>query len=102
MNTAHTPGPWSFSCESVDPDWSIVTAAGGLIVANVNDVNDVIRQQANARAISAVPELLAACQAFVEYEETAEADDGIAMMFSYVALEKAVHAAIAKATGAAA
>ena len=33
----HTPEPWKCSCEGVDPHWSIITAKGGLIVANVHN-----------------------------------------------------------------
>lgn len=32
-----TKGPWSVSAESVDPEWAIVTGAGGKIVANALD-----------------------------------------------------------------
>jgi hypothetical protein len=53
--TTHIPGPWSCSQESADPEWWIVTIPGGLIVANVNAHH---RQEANARLISAAPELL--------------------------------------------
>ena len=53
----HTPGPWAFSFESVDPEWAVVTTPGGAIVANVNADH---RQQANARLIAAAPDMLAA------------------------------------------
>ncbi len=60
--SAHTPGPWSHSADSVDPEWTIVTGHGGLVVANVNDVNDEEKHTANARLIAAAPELLAELQ----------------------------------------
>lgn len=75
MNTQtkakHTPGPWKFGYESIDPNWAIVTGAGGHIVANVNSesgpdlpplVSAKLPQEANARLISAAPELLEACE----------------------------------------
>ena len=58
--TTHTPGPWSFTFESVDPEWAIVTIPGGLIIANVNSDH---RQVANARLIAAAPDMLAALKA---------------------------------------
>jgi hypothetical protein len=51
----HTPGPWKQSCESIDPDWHIVTTQGGAVVANV-----FAPQSANARLIAAAPDLLEA------------------------------------------
>ncbi len=53
----HTPGPWVYSFESVDPEWAVVTTVGGAVIANVNADH---RQEANARLIAAAPDLLAA------------------------------------------
>jgi len=53
---AFTPGPWSHSFESVDPEWAIVTTSGGAVIANVNADH---RQEANARLIAAAPDMLA-------------------------------------------
>jgi hypothetical protein len=47
-----TMGPWFQSCESIDPDWHIVTTKGGGIVANV-----FAPQNANAHLIAAAPDL---------------------------------------------
>lgn len=67
--TKHTPGPWKYSNESVDPNWFIVTAAGGNIVANVNcetgpDIPPLVSIKmpalANAHLIAAAPDLLEA------------------------------------------
>lgn len=58
--TAHTPGPWSYGQESIDPEWWIVTIKGGLIVANVNAH---AHQEANARLIAAAPDLRDGCNA---------------------------------------
>jgi hypothetical protein len=51
----HTPGPWVQTCESIDPDWHIVTTKGGAIVANV-----FAPQSSNARLIAAAPDMLEA------------------------------------------
>ena len=61
---AHTAGPWVFSFESIDPEWAVVTTAGGAIIANVNADH---RQEANARLIAAAPALLAVSKAFVAH-----------------------------------
>ncbi len=62
--TAHTPGPWKWSQESVDPEWAVVTSEGGNVVANVNSetgpdipplVSTKMPQHANARLIAAAP-----------------------------------------------
>lgn len=68
-HTPHTPGPWSYSWETQDRDWAIVTDVNGWIVANVNtetgpDVHSApaMRQmpaEANAYLIAAAPDLLA-------------------------------------------
>lgn len=52
--TSHTPGPWQANFESFSAEWAIITNAGGSIVANVNAD---YRQQANARLISAAPDM---------------------------------------------
>ncbi len=33
---SHTPTPWKYTQESIDPEWAIVTDASGHIIANVN------------------------------------------------------------------
>jgi hypothetical protein len=47
-----TLGPWFQSCESIDPDWHIVTTKGGGVIANV-----FAPQNANANLIAAAPDL---------------------------------------------
>lgn len=32
----HTPGPWVWSFESVDPEWAVITTTGGSVIANVH------------------------------------------------------------------
>ena len=56
-----TPSPWVFSFENIDPEWSVVTTAGGAVIANVNSDH---RREANARLIAAAPDLLAALKLF--------------------------------------
>jgi hypothetical protein len=90
MTIKHTPEPWAYSYESTDQEWAVVTGFGGLVVANVNDVNDGDRQQANARLIAAAPELLAALQAVLSVADRQTVEFDMA------------RAAIAKATGEAA
>jgi hypothetical protein len=75
MNAQHTPGPWKYSFEGSNPDWAIVTSAGGAIVANVNCETgpDAISSpatrkmpaDANAKLIAAAPDLLEACKAML-------------------------------------
>jgi hypothetical protein len=58
----HTPGPWVQTCESIDPDWHIVTTKGGAIVANV-----FAPQSSNARLIAAAPDMLEALRAVAQW-----------------------------------
>ena len=87
----HTPGPWSYSQESVDPEWWIVTIKGGLIVANVNAH---LCQVANARLIAAAPDMLEALTEAAKYFELLSVNSMIAEDGRDI-----VRAAIAKATG---
>lgn len=89
MSTTYTPRPWAFSCEDIDPRWAVVTAFGGLIVANVNDVNNEHKQSGNAQLIAAAPDLLEALQAMVEGVTGVDQTSAVNM----------ASAAIAKATG---
>ena len=84
MTGKHTPGPWKQSCESIDPDWHIVTTSGGAVIANV-----FAPQSANAHLISAAPDLLEALE---------EASDPINGYLHGPVLARA-RAAIAKARG---
>jgi len=59
VSGGHTPGPWVYSFESVDPEWAVITTSGGVVIANVNDLHT---QKANARLIAAAPDLLAALE----------------------------------------
>jgi hypothetical protein len=88
----HTPGPWKQSCESIDPDWHIVTTQGGAVVANV-----FAPQSANARLIAAAPDLLAAVEAFLAYND--KDGDDVRMMLDYGEALRLARTAIAKARG---
>lgn len=99
----HTPGPWFYSQESIDPDWYIVKINGGLIVANVNSH---LRQVANARIIAAAPDLLEALHAIVEARDALEAARMLSDFGGECAAQEfvdraiyAARAAIAKAEG---
>lgn len=94
QETKFTPGPWGFCFQSVDPEWAIVSTAGGSVIANVNAD---CRQNANAALIAAAPDMYAAIQ---EYLRFYDAYDGSAD--SYVAMNDAVEAlraALARASG---
>ena len=86
----HTPAPWMFSFQSVDPEWAVVTTPGGAVIANVNADT---RQDANARLISAAPDLLAILQTLTN----AMPKNGGTVRFDGDELA-AARAAIAKAT----
>ena len=87
---SHTPGPWKYSYEAIDPEWAIVTAQGGLVVANVND-----NQTANARLIAAAPDMLAALKWIADQYESVDLNH---VDFRVEAKHRA-DAVIAKATG---
>ncbi len=59
-----TNGPWKLVQESVDPEWHIVTATGGRIMANVHIEAGNAVDAANARLVVAAPDLLAIVQRF--------------------------------------
>lgn len=57
----HTPGPWQFHGEHVDPEWHIVTSKPSPlrgVIANVHIASGNERDLADARLIAAAPELL--------------------------------------------
>lgn len=85
----HTPGPW-FSGNGNMPFNRVIKSQAGDLIAKAGDVcvGDV---EANARLISAAPELLAALK------EIVEAQKGGYLGWGHI---DAASAAIAKATGA--
>src|SRR5690554_4275769 len=92
----HTPGPWFINRESED------VIEGKLSIESVNaetklsyfiaQVDECKSQEANARLISAAPELLEALEAITDLYDT---DEGCRSLQEY----QAARAAIAKATG---
>jgi hypothetical protein len=110
-NQKHTPGPWEVRHESADPEWSVVVASGGRIVANINaetgpDIPPLtatkMPKEANARLISAAPDLLAALEELLveryALEEPEEFDENGHWTSTSPASVKA-RAAILKAKG---
>lgn len=87
----HTPGPWDYSFESIDPEWAVVKINGGLVVANVNSH---ARQEANARLIAAAPEMY---EALVALKRDLETRYGV-LDLSLSVIE-AMERALAKAEG---
>lgn len=95
ITTQHTPGPWKYGQESIDPEWWIVTLPGGLVVANVNAHAN---QEANARLIAAAPDLLE----ILQWITRCVSINGPVNTKAYIISDErmaAAHAAIAKATG---
>ena len=92
-NQKHTPGPWEVRHESADPEWSVVVASGGRIVANVNaetgpDIPPLVAtkmpKDANAALISAAPDLLAELQrvtSWVKQFQAAQRSGGDMLQF---------------------
>lgn len=67
---AGTPGPFVISFESIDPEWCVVTTAGGSIFANVHSAGN---GETNARRIARVPEMEASLLAAEELAQALEA-----------------------------
>lgn len=92
----HTPGPWSaelLNKSQSNEHWRIGnTEAGNDIVAECTDyASDPGERDANARLIAAAPELLAACQAFVEaWDKSLQLEKtDVALRMAKEAIEKA-------------
>jgi len=95
----HTPAPWAYN----QNDGAIYFASGEVqpLIATVN-LENVSDEQSDADGflIAAAPDLLEACQAFVEYDQSDNTSD-VAFMLKYADARRAIFAAIARATGAA-
>jgi hypothetical protein len=105
--TKHTPGPWAISAAARCGNELMIVAPssdGSIHVCEVttngksNNKKIMPEQEANARAIAALPELLAACRLFVEYDNDTELDNDITIL-AYNVARSAIRAAIAKAEG---
>ena len=88
--SAHTPGPWQLSAQSVAPEWLLVIK-GEVIIANVNED---LRQEANARLMAAAPDLLAALEAVLADVQDIDNDHALTPQVG-----RQVRAAILKAKG---
>jgi hypothetical protein len=62
MSTKHTPGPWRY-----DDTWGLIVARGEVEVAACHGGGSRSEAQANARLISAAPELLDALKTLLAY-----------------------------------
>lgn len=88
----HTTGPWmvgDFRC--------IYGQLGQVASISTNGTDE--ERTANAHLISAAPELLEACKAFIAYEESEKESNYIPSMFLYSKAVTKVRAAISKAEG---
>lgn len=104
MTTEHTPGPWTVASNGDDGArvnafatvaWCPTSAAFGVDGSQVISADEA---EANARLIAAAPELLAACEVFIEAERRAEVNgrEGFGL---YTEAMSAARAAVAKARG---
>lgn len=92
----HTPGPWKITQESVDPEWHIITAVGGRIMANVHIEPGNHMDEANACLLVAAPDLLAALRDILRILEAVRFTAGLGKK-QMERIEKA-RAVLAKAT----
>lgn len=73
----HTPGPWILYADlpSIEPNWHIVTTNNKLrVLANVLIEPDNAMDEANARLITAAPDLLSSAEALlVAWQKVADA-----------------------------
>ena len=70
MSTQHTPGPWNFYTEPQPNGCPLVGSRGLMVAMLAHTVNQDDQREtalANARLISAAPDLLEACQNFSEW-----------------------------------
>jgi hypothetical protein len=107
----HTPGPWVVTTGVKEHDVVTSTHDGVGLDDDVCEVyggndDDVSVRRANARLITAAPDLLAALQEYAritspEYEEGCKRGEHLYPDVDLAAARKAALAAIAKATGVA-
>lgn len=95
MDTKHTPGPWAVQYSKEMPELEVVSQDGWGIALCAAGLSDGV-SDANARLISAAPELLAALQATRKQLGKLTLKDG-----EISAAMEAAGRAICKATGAA-
>lgn len=100
MATKHTPGPWNLtrfpSNNDNSPAFFRIDAKTTLFLDLYECADGFVEgeNEANAHLIAAAPELLAACQVFIAYDESNCTDD----LHSWANLKDMMVNAIAKAT----
>ena len=78
----HTPGPWMIETYTNFTGWAVYASGGRGCIAErwyKHDQDSPYREEllANARLIAAAPDLLAACEKFVEWLDYDSAGSGI-------------------------
>lgn len=103
--SGHTPGPWIWKDgqASITRSWNgadhQVAAVDYKKLAWHEDSNCAGRESgANARLIAAAPDMLAALEKFIDYENAMDGMDDIDGMLIYAEFSRMAHIAIAKAT----
>jgi hypothetical protein len=91
----YTPGPWEI--QKADDAYCIASIGNLVIMPAVGKVKHD-NSEADARLIAAAPELLDACTALIDYDESAE-DGDVSMIMAYAKATRLARKAIAKATG---
>jgi len=106
----HTPGPWvihkgdEIDIRSANPADLAQAPIYFVIAENIGghvhgeQFDDYSEVEANARLIAAAPDLLKACTALIDYDESAE-DGDVSMLMAYAKATRLARTAIAKATG---
>jgi hypothetical protein len=95
--TNHTPSPWRL--EPAEVGGRVMACDDRATIVHVppgNPMNPEV--YADARLISAAPDLLEACRAFLAYHD-ADGESDVEMMLNYADAVEAAKAAIRKATG---
>jgi hypothetical protein len=82
----HTPGPWTarrMACQTDSHTYNseVVTSEGGECVAS-------LLRKADAQLIAAAPELLAACQAFIDAKTESELNHAAVIASAAIAYAK--------------
>lgn len=96
--TQHTPGPWRSYDDSASPMHKHTVVAFGRTVAHLYCVKGCeAEDRANSHLIAAAPDMLAACEAALNYIANTEGEWGITLDSA-----DKLRAAIAKAKGLAA
>ena len=80
MNTKHTPGPWHAALGDTEERTSLWAHGGhylGKVTGNCSHSSTRETREADARLIAASPDLLAALQRLVIWDECGTSDDAV-------------------------